>query len=174
MRTNDYVLQRVAQARRSNHVQFAFSEQPSMNVFSRLSALVPWVIAAFAIVALSVAIGRGDAHTANELPLDQYRIIAGTQMADSAAPRGMDLLESKVDSLARKLEASQVSAKVRTRKPKEEPVEDPSVKALGQDLEKLRQLVKDVEISVSEVDTQVSDPAVLQKKLEHQKALVRK
>lgn len=175
MRTNDYVLHRVVPAHMP-HVRFALpNDQPfTRTTFPRLTALAPWLIAAFAIMALTVAISRGNARTGSEFPLDQYPIAAGAQIADGASQRGIDLLESKVDNLARKLEASRTPAKVRTPKPKEEPPEDPSVVALGHDLEKLRQLVTDVEISISEIDSQVSDPAVLQKKLEHQKALIRK
>ena len=46
-------------------------------------------------------------------------------------------------------------------------------RAMEQDLGKLRQYIKDVADSVAVLDTQMSDPAVLQKKLEHQRALTR-
>jgi ElaB/YqjD/DUF883 family membrane-anchored ribosome-binding protein len=109
---------------------------------------------------------------------------SGAELADrlAAQQEGIEHLSSKVDALAEKLaEVSAVAGKAAAAeklssmrgKAEQQVTAARSRAAAEDDLQKLRAYIKDVADSVAVLDTQMSDPAVLQKKLEHQRALTR-
>ena len=149
---------------------------------SPLAAAAPWFLAALAVVLVAVFLSRGDIHAAGVPATDPQRY--STTEPDVAArlatqEEEINRLASKVDSLAEKFAAFRAPERVGavdapTRKLEHQPNSNAAARAaMEKDLEKLRQYVKDVSDSVALLDTQMSDPAVLQKKLEHQRALAR-
>ncbi len=149
---------------------------------SPLAAAAPWFIAALAVVLVAAFLSRGDTHAAAARSSEpQHYSLSETDVAERLAMQQNEInrLASKVDSLAEKVTAFRVPENVGvvaapTRKTEHHPDNDAAARAaMEQDLDKLRQYVKDVADSVAILDTQMSDPAVLQKKLEHQRALTR-
>jgi hypothetical protein len=129
---------------------------------------------------LFIFLYNGDPHlasaTSTGVQITDRATEPSRQLALEAA--GLDRLASKVDGLTEQIAALSASAERATAA---KSTMDHHANALAQsragveeDLSKLRTYAKDVADSVALIDAEVSDPAVLQKKLERQKAIAQK
>lgn len=156
---------------------------PAGRRMSLLASVVPWAIAAVAVIALMNVVYRGDARQASE-PSHELprRDTLSTEIADRLASQQevINRLATQVEVISAQIAGSspQPGTSMIARSPRraDEKHSDSaaaSVAGAAGDLDKLRQYAKEVADSIARIDVQVSDPAVLQRKLDHQKVEIR-
>jgi predicted nucleic acid-binding Zn-ribbon protein len=137
---------------------------------------MPWAVAIAAILALLIFFSQGNARPAFAATSGSQPNPSAAEMTDrfAASEARIERLASAIEILTEKLAASRAHDKVASPKIEHQATDTArSRAAVEADLEKLRQYVKDVANSVAVLDTQISDPAVLQKQIDRQKALIR-
>jgi hypothetical protein len=145
-----------------------------------LNQAMPLLVAVAASVAVIVLFSQADRHpaAAEEVPNAQSAASA-LDVTDRFAVQQEEIerLASKLQSVTEKLDAMSATAEgvnpVRAKLGYGPATSLRSALELKNDLDNLRAYVKDVADSVAVIDAQVSDPAVLQRKLDHQRALSR-